>query len=194
MSELQLEYSEFLRKYAHLNSFCLTTDGWTDSTNKNHFIDYSFTLINANFKLVHFQYEMMYQPESQTSDHITNTIQNLFDKIGISPNQAKLVTDSAANYIKAGRNFDHHMCLCHKLNTAIEKGYNQSLQENVYLKGADEAITRVIGYVNRANLQNKLPIKLKSGSQTRPWRRYSDRFNSVFSSYDALEKNLPVIF
>ena len=84
--------------------------------------------------------------------------------------------------------------MCHRLNTAIEKAYTKSLQTNTYLKSADEAITGVIGYANRSNLQNKLPIKLKSGSQTRPWRRYSDRFKSIFESYEALEQKLPVFF
>lgn len=193
-SSIQSEYAGLLRNTAHLKSFCLTTDGWTDSTNKNHFIDFTFTLIDGNFKLHHFQYDMIYQPESQTSENITKTILSLFADIGISPKRAKIVTDSAANYIKAGKNFDHHVCMCHRLNTAIEKAYTKSLQTNTYLKSADEAITGVIGYANRSNLQNKLPIKLKSGSQTRPWRRYSDRFKSIFESYEALEQKLPVFF
>ena len=109
-------------------------------------------------------------------------------------NDIKIVTDSAANNMKAFKSYKHYICLCHRLNTAIEKAYAKTVEEDIFFASADKNITSLIGFANRTNQQNSLPMKLKSGSATRPWRRYCDKFSSVFQSYQALQELSSVNF
>ncbi|MES1904052.1 MAG: hypothetical protein MHPSP_004520, partial [Paramarteilia canceri] len=96
---------------------------------------------------------------------------------------AKIITDSAPNYLKDGRLFHHLKCICHLLNTAIEKAHIETLEKNLFYKFIESRITYTIGFINYTNRQKELSIKLKSGSTTRPWKRLSNKAASMSASY-----------
>ena len=192
VKDVQTKYKCHLNSLKNLNSICLTTDAWSDSVNKNSFIDFTFNTIDSGFMFKSFQYSMVHFPESKTASNLDSITQTILAEIGIKPSDIKIITDSAANNLKAFKEYSHFKCLCHRLNTAIEKGYNKTVDDNVLFASMDSNSTILIGNVNRANKQNLLPIKLKSGSATRPWRRYCHKFSSIQRSYNALKEISPV--
>ena len=189
-SEIQIKFKTLLQSVSHLKSWAVITDGWTDNVNKNCFIDYSFSVIDSEFDQHVFQFDMVPFDEKKTADNIFENLSSMLHRIGLSVNNANVITDSARNYIKAMKNVNHFKCVCHRLNTAIEIAYSKTVEKSPYFKLVDTQISDLIGFVNRTGKQCKLPIKLKSGCVTRPWRRYTDRSESIFRSFDALSKIL----
>lgn len=167
-------------------SLCLITDGWSDSVNKNCYVDYSVQYVDENFQLKSIQIDMVHFPEAKTSVNIRNSIYDKCETLNLDPFETSIITDSAPNMVKACSGMQHFRFICHRFNTAIDKAFNMSLQENNYLAVFDASVNSLIGFANRTGIQHALPIKLKSGSATRPWRRFSDRFGSLNHSFDKL--------
>lgn len=187
--QLTVEYKKVVAVLED-KSLCIITDGWSDSVNKNSFLDYSISFIDNDFAMHNIQYSMKHFTEQKTAENIENSIRTICEELSLDAKKTSIITDSAANCVKACKAMVHFRCVCHRINTAVEKGYTQTLSQNQFLMHMDKSINSVIGYVNKANLQHELPIKLKSGCLTRPWRRYSDRFESLFKSYDKLTEVL----
>ena len=78
----------------------------------------------------------------------------------------------------------------HRFNTIINDAWKAAIKDNQTIANFDSDITTLIEYINRTNAQDKLPIKLQSGSKTRPWRMLSDRMGIVSRSYMALHSHL----
>lgn len=175
-------------------SFCLITDGWSDSVNKNCYVDYSIQLIDYNFNLKNIQIDMVHFAEAKTSINIMNSVVKKCETLGVGKESITVITDSAPNMVKACKGMQHYRCLCHRLNTAIEKAFNETCSDDEYLALIDQGVTSLIGFVNKTGLQHEMPIKLKSGSVTRPWRRYSDKFGSLHDSHDKLVEILNKVF
>ena len=69
-AKIQNEYKEDLNSLKKLNSICLTTDAWSDSVNKNSFIDFTFTTLDESFVLKSFQYAMLHCNSSKTAEFL----------------------------------------------------------------------------------------------------------------------------
>lgn len=184
-AKIKCDYEDDLKALKG-KSLCLVTDGWSDSVNKNCYVDYSVQYVNENFELKSIQIDMVHFPEAKTSVNIRNYIYDKCDALNLDPFETSIITDSAPNMVKACQGMQHFRCICHRFNSAIDKAFNISLQENNYLTVFDTSVNSLIGFANRTGIQHALPIKLKSGSATRPWRRFSDRFGSLNDSYDKL--------
>merc|ERR1711911_493782 len=68
------EYTVLLTQADANQSWCLITDGWTDKINKNSYVDYSFSIIDSDFKPQNFQFSMEVFEDKKNATNIENSI------------------------------------------------------------------------------------------------------------------------
>ena len=134
-------------------------------------------------------------PESHSHENIIARFQPILVGLKQDPKKAVFVTDSGANIKKAIKVMSVPMlCFAHKFNTSLEIGYSDCLEQCEALKAFDKSVTNLITYVNKSEINHNLPIRLKSGGVTRPWRHLYDKFYGVLRSYDSLDSVLSAVF
>ena len=154
-------------------------------------MDVSVYYVN-NFILENAQLEMIHVDEpSKTAEIIVELLKSSLEKIKLPLSDSNFVTDCGSNILKACKiaNISHFKCLCHRMNTALSSAWEKAM-ENDILKSLDKDLSKLIEYANRTQMNSKLPIKLKSGCPTRPWRQLYDKYYSLSRSYDLVEQIL----
>ena len=185
------DLNEMLKPLSEENRISFSADMWSDRVTKEKFLDISVHFVDIDFKMVTKQLKMVHFPESHTADAITEKLSTELKKISQSIKFCRIVTDSGANIKKSvNEKFEGYQCFAHRYNTSLETGFKLACSQDVILSEIESQVTRLICYVNKADLNNGLPIRLKSGCQTRPWRHFFEKYNSICESYDALLEKL----
>ena len=191
-SMLDTEYESKVEKVIQIvqnaDAVAFSSDIWSCSI--GDFLDISFTSIK-NFEMKNGQVVMFHMKEKHTGEQILKIFKSEFEKVNLETFEVMMVSDSGSNMLKAAKDgaMTHVRCICHRFNTVINEAWKVS-QCNSTLHKLDIDISSLIEYVNRTNIQSKLPIKLQSGCKTRPWRALGDRTKTVLRSYDALLNEL----
>ena len=181
--QVETEITEKLRS-APAKAF--SSDMWTASN--GHFLDISYSCIDSSFKFGNGQFQMLHFTEKHTGFNILEKLQESFSRIGLTTDKVAITTDSGSNMLKAVKDGDmiSIRCICHRYNTVVNEAWKEATKENETLGKLDSDVSSLIEYVNRLGIQSKLPIKLKSGCKTRPWRSIAQKLHSVLMSYDFL--------
>ena len=185
------EQIQRLEPLAKKDYICYSADMWTSSCNKEKYLDISCHYTDSDFNIVSEQLKLLHFPEAHTHENIISRIEPVLESISQTVKTSKFVTDAGANIKKAIEEMSvSYRCLCHKFNTAIETGFKDAIGMSQNFKDFDSAVTNLITYVNKSEMNNGLPIRLKSGGTTRPWRHLYDKYYGVLRSYDSLRECL----
>ena len=164
-----------------------SADMWSSKHSKTQFLDFSAHYIQPDFTMKTMSLCIQHFPEQHTANNIADRFMAILSTIDQNPKEARFVTDAGANIKKACReNFKSSLCLCHKFSTAVQLGFSNALSKSDLLCAIDLNVTSLITFVNKTDMNSQLPIRLKSGGITRPWRHLFNKFSSVKESYDSL--------
>lgn len=103
------------------HSVAITTDSWTSRNNQSylgvtaHFIDVDWKLHSAVLETAHM-------PTSHTSANLAAELKRIFQKWNIHLKIERIVTDNAANIVKAVRDLEypHLPCFAHTINLVVQ--------------------------------------------------------------------------
>ncbi|KAK3913072.1 Transposable element Hobo transposase, partial [Frankliniella fusca] len=119
-----------------------TSDMWTDSFKKDHFITVTAHFVNKEGSLENYDlFTSLFESNSATSEEIRADLLRKFSSIGISPEEAKnieFVTDGGSNIRNALQDFKWHYCLDHALNLCEEGAFTISYM-NLITRALDSA-------------------------------------------------------
>ncbi|KAI6653094.1 hypothetical protein LOD99_3930 [Oopsacas minuta] len=81
-------------------------------------------------------------------------------------------------------------CACHR-STAIKTGWERAMMENDELDQLHDSVNKDAIFAKKSSgIQSELPISLKRGGKTRPWRSLYSMINSILQSYGKLSEIL----
>ncbi len=170
-------------------SFC--TDMTTDDINKNSYSDFTVFWVNSDWQLKHAMYKCEYFAEKHTAQNIQKFIDDTLTELHLSLDDTPCTTDRGSNIVAATVEKAHVDCACHRLNTAIDTAWKMLMSINDELQQLNSFSHELVKYANQASgIQSALPVSLKHGGETRPWRSLSYMFSSISESHEAL---LPVL-
>ena len=79
-------------------------------------------------------------------------------------------------------------CMAHILHVVLSYAWESAKKSDTEIFNLDMFLRNLLTFVKSANnIQEHLPIRLKHGGKTRPWRSLYKMFHSISTSYDALE-------
>ena len=78
-------------------------------------------------------------------------------------------------------------CSAHRLNTIFTDTWKDSIADCQDIADLEKSINSLMTNIqHKADIQKLLPVKIKTGSQTRVWRGLKDRLERVLKDYDTL--------
>lgn len=199
LSQMYIKTSEELRKKLEgIKYVSITTDIWTSSSNESyicvscHFIDLNFTIGRAILATTQMD-------ESHTGENIAKVIKEICVKWGIFDKISCIVTDNAANMLKACEVLQkrHMPCFAHTMNLAVQENFKKTNIQPV-IKKCKEIVT----FFKSSNLattkfkeeqrvlwrgtddENKTPYKLLQEVATR-WNSCYQMIKRVLLTSDA---------
>ena len=172
-------------------SFCVITDIWTDQVTNNSFIDISGRYISTCFKVKIVNLAFKWFPVAHTADNILREIDGVLSEYNINHLTVPYVTDCGSNFICALKNGERYSCHCHRLSTCIETAFNKCLEADPESKKMYQQMkdTRTF-FSHSADKSSRLPRKLPSDSQTRPWKGLTNFFSAFVASYGSIKEIL----
>ncbi|XP_036340468.1 zinc finger BED domain-containing protein 1-like [Rhagoletis pomonella] len=176
---------------------CLTTDGWTSSTNISyiavtaHFIDKNTTLCSALLCCRELDC-------SHTGENLYGFLKEVTANWGISNKVAAIVTDNAANALSGVRLGEWRSigCFAHLLNLIVQKAITG-------IPAVVDKVKNIVVYFNRSSqalkklkdfqVEMQLPIlKLKKSVPTR-WKSTYDMLARIIEVKDAVMSTIAIL-
>ena len=189
---LKGQINETIASAVERQAICFSADMWSCANTKDKYLDISIQYFEEDWTLKNGQMAMIHFPERHDHVNIREKIDGILMEIpNLDKSQCIFVTDSGANIVKACRDYYvHYRCLAHRYSTALTIGYESACKESSLLDSVERDTNSLIGYFNHSEKNKNLPIRLKSGSRTRPWRHLHEKFYSINESYDEILKIL----
>ena len=174
----------------HKNLISMTSDMWSDNINKNSFLEISIFWVDEDYIIKNCLLSMDQFDMRSTAENIKIHLEKVLSDYGIEKSSF-ITTDCGSNIRKATAEMIRNDCACHRLNTALERGFQNACEINDDLNFNHNSLIKLCSYVRKTtDIQNKLPSKIKGGCATRAWRGLVSQYNSVFERYDPL---LPIM-
>ncbi|MES1904349.1 MAG: hypothetical protein MHPSP_000181, partial [Paramarteilia canceri] len=99
----------------------------------------------------------------------------------------QITTDCGTNILMGVEKFENIECVANRLNTVFTNGWSETIAYNSEVNELDNSVNALISNIqHKAGIQKMLPVKIKTGSQTRAWRGLEDHFNKIMKNYKAL--------
>ncbi|XP_072401942.1 E3 SUMO-protein ligase ZBED1-like [Diabrotica undecimpunctata] len=116
----------------------ITTDIWTSVSNES-FICVSCHFVDSHFELKRVVLATNVINESKTAENIARVLKEIFDQWNIFDKISCIVTDNAANMLKACELLQktHIPCFAHSLNLAVQENFKSNLIQPLLKKCKD---------------------------------------------------------
>ena len=170
------------------DQYALTSDIWTSKFTLDSYLEihisyiYQFKINTSVLKMVHFD-------QKHTAQNIEDELVKCITEIGGNPAKCRITTDCGSNILRTVQSMQNIQCGCHRLNTVIRTSWNKT--EIPELVELESSIGKLFSFISKkADLQSKLPVKVKPTSQTRAWRGLIEKLERIQISYDVLESEL----
>ena len=106
----------------------------------------------------------------------------------VNISEVQIVTDSGRNIVAAVSDMRSNRCMAHRLHTVLSDAWEYAKEHDPDILNLDLFCRKLVTFVKASsNIQEHLPMRLKHGGKTRPWRSLYQMFHSIYTSYDALE-------
>lgn len=198
MLQKQLEVKQAIK--TALSSPCIdeavsfVTDLWTDNIVMRSYLDITFFWVDvrgddsSQWTLKRGMFACKFFPAQKTAENIEAVLDEVLLEAGVDLHTTPVTTDKGSNIVAATQQHTRIDCACHRLSTAISKAWETTKTNCQDLSTLDENVNHLIRFVKKSsNIQHQLPCTLKTGGTTRPWRSLMQKFQSVSTSYTALQ-------
>ncbi|XP_017482027.1 PREDICTED: zinc finger BED domain-containing protein 4-like, partial [Rhagoletis zephyria] len=189
--------AEVREKLQQTFAVCLTTDGWTSSTNVSyiaataHFIDDNTKLCSALLCCEEFD-------ASHTGANLCNFLKEVMERWNVSHKVAATVSDSAANILSAVKlgQWRSISCFAHLLNLVVQKGLGEIADIAGKVKNIAEYFNRSTQGTKRLKdfqVQMQMPVlKLKQSVPTR-WNSTYEMLSRIVEVKDAVMSTIAIL-
>ena len=116
----------------------------------------------------------------KVAENIGAEVVEILISAGLQPDLVPVITHKASNIVAATSHKVRIDCVCHRLHTAIESVWEKAKAAHSTLKELYESCHKLVQYVKKTTgIQSQLPITLKQGGTTRPWRVLIKMMHSI---------------
>ena len=191
-SRCKSSIAEKVRDAETWGSFSIVTEMTTDQLTQKAWTDLTF-IWAENYEIKRGQYACRHwEGGRHTAENIKAFLYEQFAEIGIVDiTRVPIVTDSDRNILAAVSDMQSQCCMAHILHNVLSDAWKNAKAHNIEIHNLDVFSRNLVTFVKASNsIQEHLPMRLKHGGKTRPWRSLYQMFHSISSSYDALEEIL----
>ena len=184
----KLEHCKIIISTA-VRQVCIATDVTIDQITQKAWSDLTFIWIE-NYEVKRGQYACRHwEGGRHIADNIRYFLHEQFTEIGIVDiAEVPIVTNSGRNIVASVSDIRSQCCMAHILHTVLSDAWESAKESDMEIFNLDMFSRNLVTFVRSANdIQEHLPIRLKHGGKTHPWRSLYKMFHSISTSYDALE-------
>ena len=131
------------------SAVCLTTDGWTSSTNQSY-IAYTAHFINDQYDLKSCLLECSPYTDRHTAENLRDELYRVTSEWNIKDKIVAVVSDNAADITAAIRltGWTHLPCFAHTFNLVVQEGLKQ-------IKHVQDKVKAVVEYFHRSTVASE---------------------------------------
>ena len=170
-------------------SFSVVTDMTTDQVTQREWTDFTLIWVK-NYEIKRGQYACRHWERGRhTSDNIRAFMYEELADIGIiNISQVSIITDSSRSILAAVSAMLSHRSSAHRLHKVLSDACEYAKANNIEIHNLDVFSHNLVTFAKASNnIQEHLPMRLKHGGKTHPWRSLYEMFDSISVSYYDLE-------